>query len=52
MTHLPKKRGITQVEEYKSLILHQKVGNSPNVTSGEYSYPELDDSRTGGNWYG
>jgi hypothetical protein len=31
MTRLPKKRGITQVEEDKSLILRQNVGNSPIV---------------------
>jgi hypothetical protein len=37
MTRLPKKRGITQVEEDKSLILRQNVGNPPEVTSDENS---------------
>ena len=46
MTRLPKKRGITQVEEDKSLILRQNVGNPPEVTSDENSYAEIDDSRT------
>ena len=33
MTRLPKKRGIAQVEEDKSLILRQNLDNSPEVTS-------------------
>ena len=33
MARLPKKRGITQVEEDKSLILRSTMGNSPEVTS-------------------
>ena len=33
MTRLPKKRGITQDGEDKSLILRQNVGNPPEVTS-------------------
>ena len=45
-TRIPKKRGITQVEEDKSLILRQNVGNPPEVTSDENSYAEIDDSRT------
>ena len=35
MTRLPKKRGITQAEEDKSLILRQNVGNSPKNKSNE-----------------
>jgi hypothetical protein len=31
---------------FKSLILRQNVGNSPEVTSDENSYAELDDLRT------
>ncbi len=31
---------------FKSLILRQNVGNSPEVTSNENSYAEIDDSRT------
>jgi hypothetical protein len=31
MNRLPKKRGITQVEEDKSLILRQNLGNPPKV---------------------
>ena len=46
MTRLPKKRGITQVEEDKSLILRQNVGNPPEVRSDENLYAEIDDSRT------
>jgi hypothetical protein len=46
MNRLPKKRGITQVGEDKSLILRQNVGNSPEVTSDEESSAELGDSRT------
>ena len=46
MTCLPKKRGITQDGEDKSLILRQNLGNSPEVTSDENSYAEIDDSRT------
>jgi hypothetical protein len=44
MTRLPKKRGITQVEEDKSLILRQNVGNPPEVTRDENSYTEEDKS--------
>ena len=46
MTRLPKKRGITQVEEDKSLILLQNVGNPPEDSSDENSYAELDDPDT------
>jgi hypothetical protein len=46
MNRLPKKRGITQDGEDKSLILRQNVGNPPEVTSDENSYAEIDDSRT------
>ena len=46
MNRLPKKRGITQDGEDKSLILRQKVGNSLEVTSDENSFTELDDSST------
>jgi hypothetical protein len=35
MTRLPKKRGITQDGEDKSLILRQNVDNFPEVTSDE-----------------
>ena len=31
---------------FKSLILRQNLGNSPEVTSDENSYAEIDDSRT------
>jgi hypothetical protein len=46
MNRLPKKRGITQIGEDKSLILRQNVGKSPEVTSDENLYAEIDDSRT------
>ena len=46
MNRLPKKRGITQVEEDKSLILRQNLGNPPKVTSDENSSAELNDSLT------
>ena len=46
MTRLPKKRGITQAEEDKSLILRQNLGNFPEVTSDENSSAELGNSRT------
>ena len=46
MTRLPKKRGITQVEEDKSLILRQNLGNPPKVTSDENSCVALGDSRS------
>jgi len=46
MTRLPKKRGITQDGEDKSLILRQNLGNPPKVTSDENSFTELDDSST------
>jgi hypothetical protein len=46
MTRLPKKRGITQVEEDKSLILRQNLGNLPEVTSNQNSCAEMNDSWT------
>jgi len=45
MTRLPKKRGITQDGEDKSLILRQNLGNPPEVTSDENLSVEMDDSR-------
>ena len=45
MTRLPRKRGITQDGEDKSLILRQNVGNSPEVTSDQNSCAELEDLR-------
>jgi hypothetical protein len=45
MNRLPKKRGITQDGEDKSLILRQNVGNPPVVTSDENSYAEKDDRK-------
>jgi hypothetical protein len=46
MNRLPKKRGITQDGEDKSLILRQNLGNPPKVTSDENSSAELSDSLT------
>jgi hypothetical protein len=36
MTRLPKKRGITQDGEDKSLILRHKPGNSPEVNDSKF----------------
>jgi hypothetical protein len=46
MTRLPKKRGITQVGEDKSLILRQYVGKSPKVSSDENSCAKFPDPCT------
>jgi hypothetical protein len=41
MNRLPKKRGITQDGEDKSLILRQNLGKSPKVTDDENSCAEF-----------
>jgi hypothetical protein len=46
MTRLPKKRGITQDGEDKSVILRQNVGNPPKVTTNENSSAKSNDSLT------
>ena len=46
MTSLPKKRGITQDGEDKSLILRQNMGSPPDITNDENSGAELNDSLT------
>ena len=46
MTRLPKKRGITQDGEDKSLILRQGLGNPPEVAEDENSSAESSDSLT------